>query len=83
MLECVDFAREDVENFSDWCDIEEDVDWCFENLSQSFLVDISCHQLLHSLEGKVANISKDQSKQYDICESLHVLGEAALLFFWR
>ena len=43
---------------------------------------MSRQQLLHSLEGKVANISKDQAKQSDICESLHVLGEAALLLFW-
>ena len=33
MLECVDFAREDVEDLSDWCDVEEDVDWGFEDLS--------------------------------------------------
>ena len=33
MQECVNFAREDVEDLSHGRDVEEDVDWCFEDLS--------------------------------------------------
>ena len=41
--EDVNILLEDLENFTNWCDIEEEIDWCNQYLSQSFLHDSFVH----------------------------------------
>lgn len=53
----VHVSSENVEDLSNRGDIEEDVDWSEEDLSESLLVDISSNTLLHLSEEYVAKHS--------------------------
>ena len=72
-IENIHVSGENVEDLSNRGDIEEDVDWSEEDLSESLLVDISSNTLFHLREEDVAKISTCQAKDSNECECFHIL----------
>ena len=56
-VEDLNWSREDVENLSNRCNVEEHVDGSFQDLSDCILVHISTNPLIHACQDIVLHVS--------------------------
>ena len=72
VAEDIDLLLEDFENFSNWRDIKECVNWCEQDSIQGDLQDISTHVTLVALDDQVSQVTQENGNCGSNGSSLHV-----------